>query len=129
MAIGVSNLLLRILPRSPAAPAEAPRQNDGGVTGMTAIPEVIAQEIDHAATKAGRALADHLAQHFQDGLMEFEFERHQIADYIFRSTATEVLDKFHALIGDEKGILQVRAMATVKAEFNKRLAELCGGDI
>lgn len=86
--------------------------------------EAIAQQIEQYAVKAGRALADYLAQHSADVLLEFDFDRHRIAGYIFHRTATDVLDKFHASIGDDEGALGEQAIATVKTAFGKRLAEL-----
>jgi hypothetical protein len=89
--------------------------------------EVISREIDRVAIKVGRALAKSYAANFCDQFEVITPEQKRVADFIFLHAAADVLDTFPALNVLERLKLRNRAIDTIKAAFETRLAELCSG--
>jgi hypothetical protein len=91
--------------------------------------ETHAQMIEQPAARAGRALADYLAQQLGEGLMEPEFEQHRIAEFIFGRTAADVIQRFNWLLASDEAILRSRVIEIVKSAFKERLAELNNSEV
>jgi len=87
--------------------------------------EVISMEIDRVAVKIGRALAKSYASNFCDQFEVITPEQKRVSDFIFLHAAADVLDRFPALNVLDRLKFRNRAIDTIKAAFEKRLAELC----
>jgi hypothetical protein len=82
----------------------------------------IAQEIARHSVETGRALARSYAKNFSNRFEELDL---QVVDYIFVHAATDMLHRFSQLNDAERLTLRNRAIRTIKAAFEERLAELC----